>query len=156
MKKFKLFIVIIALSLNVYSQNSRSILANIGTTVFSGIMDKSAEMGINCAVSINKIHLDLSSNAGNDKSSLNLGVVNLGYIIAIIPSICSIIPVVGLGMSNGNYKGMYSCDLFHSENQTYYYNLGFIGTIRLGDNLGLYTGIGTFESFRLGVIFGRF
>jgi hypothetical protein len=88
----------------------------------------------------------------NANRALDLSVFNLGYLFNI-NALCSFAPVIGIGYSNGNYEGSYNCDIIHNNNNTYYANIGFICNIRLGKNIGLYTGIGTFESFRMGIIF---
>ncbi|MCE1197432.1 MAG: hypothetical protein LWW85_00565 [Marinilabiliales bacterium] len=146
----------IALPVNATPATRNSLLVNVGTTAFSGIMNKSTEVGVNCAVSFNRLQLGISSNFMNDQNKLNIGLVNLGYIVPILQSVVSVIPVAGIGVSNGNYEGSYGCDFHHSGDRTYYWNLGLNCTVRLAENMGIFTGIGTFESFRMGVILGRF
>jgi hypothetical protein len=153
MKKIALFFLIMVMCIYTYPRDITSLLFQFGSTSFSGIMDKSAEMGLNCAVSINRIHLDLSSNMMNNSRALSLGVFNLGYIFPINPMV-SIVPVMGIGYSNGVYEGSYNSDILHNGNSTYYANLGFMCNIKLGKNIGFYTGIGTFESFRMGIVIG--
>jgi hypothetical protein len=117
-------------------------------------MDKSAEIGFNCAISINRIHLDISSNLINNNRSISLGVFNFGYVFPI-NHLVSIVPVMGVGYSNGDYAGSYNSDIIHSGQSTYYTNFGFMCNMKLGRNIGFYTGIGTFESFRMGIIISR-
>jgi len=155
MKKIVLFLLVMAISTYSFAQETNTLMLNLGSTSFSGIMDKSAEMGLNCAVSIHRIHLDVSSNLMNNNRSLSLGVFNLGYVFPINPLV-SIVPVMGVGYSNGDYAGSYHSDILHNGNSTYYANLGFMCNMKLGKNIGLYTGIGTFESFRMGIIIGGF
>jgi hypothetical protein len=155
MKKIYLFFLIMAISTYSFPQGSNTLMLNLGSTSFSGIMDKSAEMGLNCAVSINRIHFDVSSNLMNNNRSLSLGVFNLGYVFPVNPLV-SIVPVMGVGYSNGNYAGSYNSDILHNGNNTYYANLGFLCNMKLGKNIGIYTGIGTFESFRMGIVIGGF
>lgn len=155
MKKIVLFFLIMAISTYSFPQETNTLMLNLGSTSFSGIMDKSAEMGLNCAVSIHRIHFDVSSNLMNNNRSLSLGVFNLGYVFPINPLV-SIVPVMGVGYSNGDYAGSYHSDILHNSNGTYYANLGFMCNMKLGKNIGIYTGIGTFESFRMGIIIGGF
>jgi len=154
MKKLRLLFVVMILSINAYSlsPNLDSFSLNVGSSSFSGIMDKSAEMGINCAISVNRLHFDFSSNMINDNRSMDLGVANLGYIIPI-NFMVSIVPILGFGFSEGDHLGSYHCDILHRNDNTFYYNAGFLCLMKLGKKLGFYTGIGTFESFRMGITF---
>jgi hypothetical protein len=154
MKKLLFLFVVMMLSIFSYSfpHGSDSCLLNIGSSSFSGVMDKPAEMGINCAFSINRLHFDLSSNVINDNRSMDLSVANVGYIFPV-NFMVSFIPVLGLGISDGNHAGSYHCDIFHSNENTYYCNAGFLFLMKLGKKMGFYTGIGTFESFRMGITF---
>ncbi len=83
---------------------------------------------------------------------MNLGVANVGFIFPL-NFIVSIVPVLGIGFSDGDRSGSYHGDILHAGNSTYYYNAGFICLMKLSKNIGFYTGIGTFESFRMGVTF---
>jgi hypothetical protein len=141
-------------SLSGYSRpyDGSSIMLNVGSTSFSGVMDKSSEMGINCALSVNRMHFDFSTNMVNANRSMNMDVANVGYIFPL-NYLVSIVPVLGIGFSDGDHAGSYHCDIVHSINSTYYYNAGFICLIKLGKSIGFYTGIGTFESFRIGITY---
>jgi hypothetical protein len=140
-----------AISTYSFPQEPNTLMVNLGSTSFSGIMDKSAEMGLNCAVSFKRIHFDVSSNLMNQNRSLNLSVFNFGYIFPI-NRLVSIVPVLGIGYSNGDYEGSYNSDIIHNGNSTCFANLGFMCNMKLSKNIGLYTGIGTFESFRMGIV----
>ena len=154
MKKLRLLFVVMILSINGYCfpPELDSFSLNVGSSSFSGIMDKSAEMGINCAISVNRLHFDLSSNMINDNRSMDLGVANFGYIFPL-NFMVSIVPILGVGFSGGDHIGSYHSDIAHWNDNTFYYNAGFMCLMKLGKKLGFYTGIGTFESFRMGITF---
>jgi hypothetical protein len=126
------------------------LLAHIGLTTFSGVMDLPSVMGINCAVSFNRIHFDFSTNAMSSSGAIKLGVASAGYILPV-NFMVAIVPVFGLGFSDGDHAGSYHCDILHSNGNTYYYNAGLMCQMKLSKNFGLYTGVGTFESFRMGI-----
>jgi hypothetical protein len=155
MKKIYLFFLIMAIGTYSFPQGTSTIMLNLGSTSFSGIMDKSAEMGFNCAVSIKRIHFDVSSNLMNQNRSLSLSVFNFGYVFPI-NRLVSIVPVLGVGYSNGDYAGSYHSDILHNGNSTCYANLGFMCNMKISKNIGFYTGIGTFESFRMGIVIAGF
>lgn len=107
-------------------------------------------MGINCALSVTRLYFDFSTNVINKNRTISLNVANFGFIFPL-NFMVSIVPVLGLGSSDGNHAGSYHCDILHLNGNTYYYNVGLICQMNLGKNIGLYTGIGTFESFRIGI-----
>jgi len=152
MKTIKLFVVLILVSLNCYSGpfDRSSIQLHVGTTSFSGVMEKSSEMGINCALSVNRLYFDFSTNVINNNRTISINVANFGFKFPL-NFMVSIVPVLGLGFSDGNHAGSYHCDILYLNDKTYYYNVGLMGQMKLGKNIGLYTGIGTFESFRMGI-----
>ena len=152
MKTIKLFVVLILVSLNCYSGplDRNSIQLYVGTTSFSGVMDKSSEMGIDCALSVSRLYFDFSTNKMNKNSTIGLSAANFGFIFPL-NFMASIVPVIGLGFSDGNHAGSYHSDFLHVNDNTYYYNVGLICKMKLGKKIGLYTGIGTFESFRMGI-----
>lgn len=154
MKKIKLLIVLIVGGLNCYSHpdGKNTLSLNLGSSAFSGVMDKSSEMGINCAVSLKRFHFALSTNLMNNNRALDLGVANVGFILPV-NYLVSMVPVMGIGFSGGNHSGSYHSDIIHTNDSTYYINAGFMCLMKLGKNVGFYTGIGTFESFRIGVTF---
>ena len=69
-----------------------------------------------------------------------------------INRLVSIVPVMGVGFANGDFKGSYNSDIIHNGNNTCYANLGFMCNMKISKNIGFYTGIGTFESFRMGIV----
>ena len=157
MKTIKVFVVLILASLNCYSGplDRSSLQLHVGTTSFSGVMEKSYEMGINCALSVTRLYFDFSTNGINTYRTISLSVANVGFIFPL-NFMVSIVPVLGLGFSDGNHAGSYHSDILHLNDKTYYYNVGLMYQMRLGKNIGLYTGIGTFESFRMGITIGFF
>jgi hypothetical protein len=152
MKKLLMIIFLLIFWNSGYSmmRDSDTFLLNVGSSSFSGVMDKPVEMGINCALSVNRLHFDVSSNLMNDNRSMDLSVANVGYIIPV-NFMVSFVPVLGFGISNGIHAGSYHCDIMHGNDSTYYYNAGFICLMKLSKRIGMYTGIGTFESFRMGI-----
>lgn len=112
-------------------------------------------MGINCALSVKRLYFDFSTNEMNKNRTISLNVANLGFIFPL-NFMVSIVPVLGLGFSDGNHAGSYHSDILHLNDNTYYYNVGLICEMKLGKNFGFYTGIGTFESFRMGITIAFF
>jgi hypothetical protein len=155
MKKINLFIGLFIIGLNscfgAFDHDSLSVA--VGSTSFSSVIGVPAESGLNLAISINRMHFDFSTNIINKNRSLSLGVANVGFIFPV-SLIASIVPVLGVGFSDGDHSGSYHCDIIHTGNSTYYFNAGIDCLIKAGRHIGFYTGIGTFESFRVGIIFG--
>ena len=149
----KLFIVLLVfISSLCYSQDkTKETTLRIGAGVSAFNIPSASSMGINLNLMFNKIYFDLSTKYATTSDKTEAHAADIGYSFPIAKKF-AIIPTIGYGwytqttISDGN-----SFDETHDR-----FKIGAIGRININKYLDVYAGIGSFETFKAGLMFKLF
>jgi hypothetical protein len=125
----------------------------------------SPSTGFGFSLSFNRFYMDLASNFSSGKgeplkfssehsyaaNKCNVGVFNVGYIIPIRRF--SIIPYLGYGYSNEIFQDPVGWDTYYLGETKSDISVGLIGSIKIANHLRFQAGVGTFETFKVGLTY---
>lgn len=163
MKKLLLtLILVISLPLVSFSQNNLSCSMGLGVVAYSIDTKSASPVGLNMSISFDKIYMDFSSNLASGKgeyldfsssetysaNKINVGVINIGYIIS--NDRFYIIPIIGYGWSKDIYQDPIGWDTYCYGKSLFHFNAGAVAGIKF-NQIAIQGGAGIYEIFKVGV-----
>jgi hypothetical protein len=162
MLKILILLFVTALS---FMKLKAQITVGMHSSYFSKDAKAASNSGIGISLSFAKFYLDFAGNFASGKgeylnfsssysypaNKISLVVFNVGY--AIIIRKVDIIPQLGLGYANEIYQDPVGWNTYYLKRSSAILNAGIIARANVHKNWRIYTGISTFENFKLGIAY---